>query len=152
MSDINSQIQARVEGFVNELSQLVRQAAIDAVADVLKVDAPRRAAAAAAPPRLAPPARIPAPKGRPAGKAPTARATAAAKRRAGEKRTPAELNQITDRVGDYIKSNPGQGIEQIAKSLTTSTKELTLPVKKLLGEKKIFAKGQKRATRYFPRA
>ena len=59
--------------------------------------------------------------------------------------------QNEHQVGNHIKSNPGQGVEQIAKALGTSTKELTLPIRKLLGDKKITSKGQKRATRYFPK-
>ena len=65
--------------------------------------------------------------------------------------TPQQLAQITEQVYNYIKSNPGQGVEQIAKALATSTKELTLPIRKLLTDKKISSKGQKRATRYSPR-
>ncbi len=53
---------------------------------------------------------------------------------------------MTEQVGNHIKSNPGQGVEQIAKALSTTTKELTLPIRKLLGDKKITSKGQKRAT------
>jgi hypothetical protein len=42
-------------------------------------------------------------------------------------------------------------MESIARALNMTTKELVLPARKLLLEKKIVAKGQKRATRYFPR-
>jgi hypothetical protein len=72
------------------------------------------------------------------------------KRKAGEKRTPQALAQIVEQTYNYIKANGGQGVEQIAKALATSTKELTLPIRKLLAEKKISSKGLKRATRYFP--
>lgn len=41
-------------------------------------------------------------------------------------------------------------MEQIAKTLGTTTKELALPAKKLIAEKKIKTKGERRATKYFP--
>jgi hypothetical protein len=40
---------------------------------------------------------------------------------------------------------------EIGKALNTSTKELALPVKKLVGAKPLSTKRQKRATTYFPR-
>jgi hypothetical protein len=74
-----------------------------------------------------------------------------ASRGPGEKRTPEQLDEVIDHVYAYIQSNGGQGIEQIAQALNTTTKDLTLPIHKLLGQKKLVSRGQKRATRYFPR-
>jgi len=151
MSDVENELRSHVDAFVNELSDLIRRQALQAVEEVLKKGgatehaAPRKPGR---PPKAAAGVEAAAPRGR--GRPPKA-AAAATKRRAGEKRTPQELVQITDQVFNYIKSNPGQGVEQIAKSLATSTKELTLPIRKLLVDKKIGSKGQKRATRYFPR-
>jgi len=66
-----------------------------------------------------------------------------------------EENAVSLDVGTqglgYIKRNSGQTMESIARALNMTTKELVLPARKLLLEKKIVAKGQKRATRYFPR-
>lgn len=152
MSNVENDIRSRVDSFVNELSALVRRAALEAVADALKVGGgqpaarkpgrPAKAATTEGETTRKTPGRKP---GRPAA------APKAAKRKAGEKRSPAMLAQITEQVYNYIKANPQQGVEQIAKALNTSTKELTLPIRKLLGEKKVGSKGQKRATRYFPR-
>ena len=64
---------------------------------------------------------------------------------------PEELVLLTEQLYACIKGNSGRGIEIIAKSLNTTTKELTLPVRKLVVDKKIIARGQKRATRYYPR-
>jgi predicted transcriptional regulator len=61
-----------------------------------------------------------------------------------------ELARLTEKLGDYIKSNPGLRMEAIAKALATPTRELNLPIKKLLAAKKIRSTGQKRATEYFP--
>jgi hypothetical protein len=150
MSDADNELRSRVDAFVSELSELVRRAALEAVADALKKGEPvvsparrvgRPAKAAVEEKKIAPRAR--------GGKAPAAKA--APKRKVGEKRSPQLLAQITEQVYNHIKANPGQGVEQIAKSLNTATKELTLPIRKLLNDKKISSKGQKRATRYSAR-
>ena len=160
MSNAENNIKNRVDAFVNDLSDLIRQSALEAVAEALKKGGevssapvarrPGRPAKAVEAPVAAKPAGKP---GRPAksSSSSSSSSAAAAKRRAGEKRSPVLLAQVTDQVGNHIKSNPGQGVEQIAKALGTSTKELTLPIRKLLGDKKITSKGQKRATRYFPK-
>ena len=158
MSNAETNIKNRVDSFVNDLSELIRASALEAVAEALKKGGEVTAAPAARRPGRpakvveAPVAAKPAGKpGRPAKAASSASSAAAAKRRAGEKRSPVLLAQVTEQVGNHIKSNPGQGVEQIAKALSTTTKELTLPIRKLLGDKKITSKGQKRATRYFPK-
>jgi predicted transcriptional regulator len=66
------------------------------------------------------------------------------------KRSPALLEELTNTLGAYVRANPGQRIEEIAKGLELSTKDLVLPVKKLIGTKAIKPQGQRRATRYFP--
>ncbi len=58
---------------------------------------------------------------------------------------------MTGRLLDYVKGNPGQRVEQIAAGMNTVTKELNLPVKKLIAQKSLKTKGQKRATQYFAR-
>jgi hypothetical protein len=70
-------------------------------------------------------------------------------RKKGAKRTPEELEQLIKKLHSYVAKNPGQRIEQIASGLDISTKELNLPAKKLIGDKKLSTKGQKRATTYF---
>ncbi len=154
MSDVENDLRSRVDTFVNELSALIRRQALEAVEEVLKKGETSHAAPARRPGRPPKAAAAPAAeekKSAARGVVKTAKVVAAPKRRAGEKRTPAQLGQITEQVYNYIKGNGGQGVEQIAKALATSTKELTLPIRKLLAEKKIGSKGQKRATRYFPR-
>jgi hypothetical protein len=165
MNNAENNIKNRVDAFVNDLSDLIRQSALEAVAEALKKGGESSSSSSSSAPVArrpgrpaknveAPVAAKPAGKpGRPAksGSSSAASSAAAAKRRAGEKRSPVLLAQVTDQVGNHIKSNPGQGVEQIAKALSTTTKELTLPIRKLLGDKKITSKGQKRATRYFPK-
>lgn len=170
MDNVEIQIKSLVDSFVGDLSALVKKAALERVANALKAGenpaaapsvakaapaAPaaaaggkKRGAAAAAP--AAPAAAPKAAKATKAKAAPKAAAPAAAsKRKAGQKRSPDEIVKTTDKLLQYITKNSGQRIEEIAKGVGNSTKELTLPVKKLLNDKKIVAKGEKRATRYF---
>lgn len=131
---VSDQIRSRVEEFVDELSSLIRQSAMDTVAQVLGgVGESRRGRRGASAGR---------------GSAVEARGRARAK---GAKRSQDELERLTARLLTYVKANAGQRIEQIAKGMAVSTRELNLPAKKLLADKSIRTKGQKRATQYFPR-
>jgi hypothetical protein len=68
----------------------------------------------------------------------------------GAKRTAADLEALSEKFAAFVKANPGLRIEQINKELGTMTKDLALPIRKLLANKEISAKGQKRSTTYFP--
>lgn len=132
-SSVESDIRSRVEAFVEELTAMIRASALDLVNEALGEGGSR-------------------PGRRGGGRRPAAAAVVSTGRRAkGAKRDPKMLQALTDRLGDFIKKNPGQRIEQIGKALGTPTKDLALPVKKLLAGKKISTKGQKRATTYFGR-
>jgi predicted transcriptional regulator len=48
-----------------------------------------------------------------------------------------------------IKAKPGSSVEQLGKSLGMQTKQLALPIRKLLAAKQVKTKGQRRGTRYF---
>ena len=56
---------------------------------------------------------------------------------------------MAERLASFVKSNPGLRIEQINKELGTTTKDLQLPIRKLISEGMISSKGQKRSTTYF---
>ena len=107
--------------------------------------------------RTRPPSRRPLPRAPAVAtlRAPLARSRpprgTAKKRGGGAKRSPQEVEALTKSLLAAIKRNPGQRIEQIGKEIGTVTKDLALPVKKLIGEKLIATKGQRRATAYFPR-
>ncbi|HYQ26725.1 MAG TPA: DNA-binding protein [Polyangiaceae bacterium] len=130
---VNDRIRSRVEAFAEELSALIRDSAMETVREALGGSAaPRRggrgrAAASAAPVR------------------------GGGRREKGQKRDPGEIERLTGRLLDYVKGNAGQRIEQIAAGMGTVTKELNLPVKKLIAQKSLKTKGQKRATQYFAR-
>ncbi|MCK6449179.1 MAG: DNA-binding protein [Planctomycetes bacterium] len=133
---LDQQIRSRIEAFVDELATLVRNSALESIQNALG----------------AAPARKP---GRPrAAVAPAA--GAAIRRRAprrgrGEKRSPAELDALAAKFLSYVKANPGNSIERIGKAIEIDTKELKLPVSKLLDEKKLKTTGQRRGTKYFAR-
>jgi len=140
MPTVNDRIRDRVEAFAAELTELIRAAAMETVANALEGSAVgggrgrgrgRRAAVVALRP------------GR--------RGARVSTREKGAKRPPQEIERLTAELGEYVKANPGQRIEQIAEGMRTNTKELNLPVKKLIAKKAIKTRGQKRATRYYPR-
>jgi len=134
MANINDTIRAALDAFVEDISNLIQQAALESVEQAL--------AGASV---------IPGRRGRGAGRAVAASSfvSPGAPRKKGAKRTAEELEQLIKQLHGYIAKNPGQRIEQIAQGLDISTKELNLPAKKLIAEKKLSTKGQKRATTYF---
>jgi len=135
MSNANfeRQLRATIERFVLELSDIVRSAALQSVTEAFGGSA-----------ISGPESR----RGARSSKSTAARAGAARGR--GQKRPPQELAALVDRLFEAVKANPGLRMEQIAESLGSSTQELALPAKKLLSEKKIKTKGERRATKYFP--
>ena len=175
MPNMHDEIRSQTEAFARDIAALARRLALEAVATALgasehaapipkaapakpapaKKAAPVKAApvkkAAAPAPKPAPVAKAPA-KAAPAAKAPAAPAKkpAAVKRPLGAKRPPDEIAKLVERLGAYIQQNPGNGVEVIGKALATPTSELTLPIKKLLGAKRVRFEGLKRSTRYFP--
>jgi hypothetical protein len=163
MPNIDDEIRSKTETFVSSLTVLIRRAALESVSAALGGGAvpaavviavkrgrgrPRKVAAVAVAARA--PAAVQAARPAPAARAPAGRKAVAQKRAPGEKRPPGELARLTDRLGDYIKAHAGLRIEPIGKALSIPTKDLSLPIKKLLAAKKIRSEGQKRATEYFP--
>jgi hypothetical protein len=122
---LKSKVQNIINDFADQLTATVRQAVIDEILGAVpgRSSSEKRAAA------------------RPQG----------ARRAKGEKRPAKEIAETVETLLSYIKKHPGERIEQIATGLKTSTRELHLPTKKLIATKKVTARGQKRATRYFPR-
>ncbi len=130
--DIDEKIRGLLEAFASDLAGLIRESAMESVRDALGgAPSGRRAAAGrgAPVPSAAPGRRLPK----------------------GAKRPPGEIVKLTQRLLEYVKAHKGERIEQIAKGMSVSTRELNLPVKKLLSGKSIRTRGQKRATQYFPR-
>jgi hypothetical protein len=135
MSDFQNEMNRVVQGFVAQITELARRAAIDTLESAFGGRAPgsvRGAVPAAAVALAANFGRV----GRPRGGR-------------GAKRTSADLEALSERFASFVKANPGLRIEQINKQLGTTTKDLALPIRKLISEGVISAKGQKRSTTYF---
>lgn len=131
MSDYQSRINSLVEDFVAQVTALARQAATDTLANAL--GAAGNVARRGRPPASAAPASL----GRPA------------KRAKGAKRAQNEIERTKSRVQDFIRSNPGLRIEQINRELGTTTRDLALPLKKLIADGAVRTEGEKRSTAYF---
>lgn len=133
MADVNTQINKLVEEFVSQVTAVARQAAMDTLTSAL----------GAANGALA--------RRRGGGLALTVTARGASVRRPkGAKRPQSEIEKTKSRVQDFIKSHPGLRIEQINKELGTQTRDLALPLRKLISEGAVRTEGEKRSTQYFP--
>lgn len=120
MSDYQAEMQKLVEGFVSQLSELYARAVTNALGGGGL---------------------------RPSGRSSSRAASVG--RGKGEKRSANELDQLADRFLDFVHKNPGLRIEQINKQLGTSTKDLALPIRKLIADGAIKGKGEKRSRQYF---
>lgn len=67
----------------------------------------------------------------------------------GAKRSSDELDEMMEQFHSFVAKHPGLRIEQINKQLGTSTKDLALPIRKLIAEGALKTKGAKRSTVYF---
>ena len=66
------------------------------------------------------------------------------------RRSPDELEQLRARLYEHIVAHPGERIEQIKVALGASTRELAVPLQKLIYGDRVRTEGERRATRYFP--
>ncbi len=133
MTDTNQQLRSRIEGFVSEIAELVRQATLESVYATLGAVETRTRGSSRG-----------APRGRSAASFPAAVAG-----RRGGKRSSDEIEAMSGEILNHVRENPGQGVEQISSALGISSKELTLPIRKLVGQGDLRTEGQKRATKYF---
>jgi hypothetical protein len=133
MSDFQNDMNHAVQGFVAQITELARRAALDTLESAFggKASRSRGAPAAVALP-IGGVTRV----GRPRGGR-------------GAKRTAADLEALSEKFASFVKANPGLRIEQINKELGTTTKDLALPIRKLVADGIVSAKGQKRSTTYF---
>ena len=67
----------------------------------------------------------------------------------GGKRSQEDLESLSEAFVTYVTKHPNLRVEQINKELGTTTKDLALPIRKLIADKKIKAKGKRRSTTYF---
>lgn len=126
MTDIAKRIRSKIETFTSEIAALVREDALRQVTEA--IGAARGTATARR-------------------KDTVAKVTRSKKPR-GEKRTASDLAVTADHVLQWIRGNPGQGVEHIAKGIAIDSRDLKLPIKKLLADGVIKTKGQRRGTKY----
>ncbi len=148
---IDSALRARVDAFVADLSEQIREAALEAVREALGGAAPARRRGPGRPRKKAKKATRRKP-GRPRKKATKRVGRKRATKRASKKRmrrSPEDLDKTAARILAYVKTHPGKGVTAIAKSLRKSSKDLKRPVQMLLAAKKLRTEGQRRGTTYF---
>ncbi|MBL9020022.1 MAG: hypothetical protein JNL83_37905 [Myxococcales bacterium] len=121
MANLQADIQRLVDNFVAQITELANRAAYEGLQQALSKKGGRAGAL-----------RLGTGRGR------------------GQKRSSDELEKTSDEFLAFVTKNPGLRIEQINKQLGTSTKDLALPIRKLLAEGYLKAKGKKRSTTYFP--
>lgn len=124
MSDFQTEMNRVVAGFVAQITDLARAAARDMIDEALGRGGKISIGGL----------------GRGAGRG----------RGRGAKRTAEELDRLAEQFHAFVTKHPGLRIEQINKQLNTTTKDLALPIRKLLAEGALKTKGAKRSTTYFP--
>ena len=119
MSDFQTEMNRVVAGFVAQITELARRAAIDTLESALGKSGVRGT-----------------------------RITSSGRGR-GAKRSASDLDQLGTQFVTFVAKHPGLRIEQINKELGTTTKDLALPIRKLISDGAIKTKGKKRSTTYF---
>jgi len=128
VTELDRAIRQRVEDFVQDMTELVRQAALESVSAALGTSPAAGSASRGRGPK---------------------RSSAGFATKQGGKRTARELEQQGTALVSLIRQTPGIRADQLAKALGVMTRDLALPIKKLLAGKTISKKGQKRATAYY---
>jgi hypothetical protein len=77
-------------------------------------------------------------------------AAGSGQRGASGRRSSEDVEQMGASLLAYVKKNPGQRGEQIAEALRTNTKTMRLPMHKLIADKVVKSKGERRGMRYYP--
>lgn len=123
MSDFQTEMNRVVSGFVAQITELARRAAIDTLESALG--------------KRGTPTVVRGGGGGGGG------------RRKGAKRTGDELDKLGESFHAFVTKHPGLRIEQINKELRTTTKDLALPIRKMISDGSLKTKGSKRSTTYF---
>lgn len=122
MSDLESQVNRTVQGFVAEVIELVRHAAVETLQIAFMAPAATGRTVARADP----------------GPVPSS----------SRRRTPGDLDALAKRLVIVIRANPGLRIAELGERLGTPPRRLTVPLRKLLAEGTIQARGTRSATTY----
>src|SRR5262245_38953462 len=132
MPELSHQISALVEQFVADVTALSRKAAMDSLSSALGTSGTMVRIGRRGPAKGATPSVV------------------FAKLPKGAKRPADELAKVRDTVLEYVTANPGKRVEHMKAALGLETRELSLPIKKLIAEGSIRAEGHKRSTTYHP--
>ena len=125
--NVEAEIRALVDSFVADLTELVQRSTVESVLAAVS-------GSLEAPAKRGP--------GRPR--------KAAAKPASGKRgrRSSAAVTRTTEAALAYVAANPGCSVGDIGAGVGASTKELRLPLQKLLSSGQLRTTGQKRGTRY----
>lgn len=123
MSKLQSKVNRTVQGFVAQVIELVRHTALETVQTAFMAPAPTG------------PIELPGVR-EPVAVSP------------GRRRTPADLDALARRVATVVQAHPGLRIAELAERLGTPTRHLSVPLRKLVAEGAIQARGRRRATTY----
>jgi len=140
MNDFGSQIARVTSDFISQISILAREAAVGMVNAAMPGGVAYPASARSFPGVLGD-AGLSSGRGRRMGRPVGIRSG---------KRTPDDLARLSESFVGFVGKNPGLRIEQINKQLGSTTKDLALPIRKLVASGEISVKGEKRSTTYFP--
>lgn len=128
MSDLETEIRSRVESFVEELTVLVRQSAVDAAVNALKGSG----------------GLLPKVGGRKAGKSSGSKVG----RGKGNRRDAKAIQRTQAKVFAFIEKNSGARAEEIRKALKITPTITGDALTRLMKAKSIKSKGERRATTY----
>ena len=126
-------IRELTDTFVAELSVVIHEAALEAVRGALEG------------------ASAPAGRRGPRAGAKRKKAAASGRPRGGKRvrRSTGDVEAMAASILSYVKANPGCSATELAAELGVTTKDVRLPLVKLLEEKKLRTEGQARGTKYF---
>ncbi len=60
-----------------------------------------------------------------------------------------DIEKLTQKIGGYIRENPGQTSEQLAEALAIDSKSIKFPLRKLRQAKAVTTKGTRRGMKYY---
>ncbi|HEX8107374.1 MAG TPA: hypothetical protein VF516_06565 [Kofleriaceae bacterium] len=123
MIDLQRKVNRTVQGFVAQVIELVRHTALETLQTAFTDSAATSPAAARS------------------DRGPAAGSP-------GRRRTPDDLDALARRLAMVVRTHPGLRIAELAERLGTRRRALSVPIRKLIAEGVIEARGRRRATTY----
>jgi hypothetical protein len=139
-SSLDREIRARIDALLTDISTLVKSSALEAVHAALG------GISGGDPTPTAGLRRGP---GRPRKGVSAPAAPKAARGGKRERRSSEDVQATADAFLAYVKANEGRRLEEIAQGMGRASKELKLPVIKLIQARAVRTEGRKRGTKYF---